>query len=177
MRRNLDKTLIVHDNCVYGLTKGQYSPTSRKGMKTPSSPNGSIEEPLNPIAMGLTAGATYVARGFAYDVAHLTGLIKGAISHKGFSIVDVLQPCSTYNKYQTLQWYKENIYKLEDKQHDPSDIAAAFARSGEWGEKQVPIGLFYQDSRPTYDEQATTHNLAEDDIKNIDISALIAKAK
>ncbi len=177
MRRNLDITLIVQDNCVYGLTKGQYSPTSRKGMKTPSSPNGAIEEPLNPIAMGVVAGATYISRGFAYEIQHLTSLIKGAIAHKGFSLVDVLQPCSTYNKFQNLQWYKDNIYKLEDVGHDSSDIAAAFARAGEWGEKQVPIGLFYKDERPTYDEQATDHSVAEDDISKINIRSLLDKAR
>ena len=176
MRRNLDITLIVQNNAVYGLTKGQYSPTSRKGFKSPSSPGGALEEPINPMAMGIITGATYVARGFAYEIQHLIKLVKGAIAHKGFAIVDVFQPCSTYNKVQTLQWYKENIKKLEDMGHDPTDKAAALTKAVQWEPGNVPIGLFYKEEKPTYDQLAG-RAVTKDDISNIDIRSMLAKAK
>ncbi len=176
MRRNIDITLIVQNNAVYGLTKGQYSPTSRKGFKTPSSPQGALEEPINPMALGIIMGATYVARGFAYEIQHLIKLVKGAIEHKGFSIVDIFQPCSTYNKVQTLQWYKENIKKLEDMGHDPSNKTAALEKAMLWEPGNVPIGLFYKEEKPTYDEQAG-RAVVKDDISNIDIREMLAKAK
>lgn len=179
MRRNLDITLIVENNAVYGLTKGQYSPTSRKGFKSPTSPRGAIEEPLNPVAMGINTGASFVARGYAYDVKHLQWLIEEAIKHKGFSIVDVLQPCSTYNKVLTIPWYNEVLYKLEEEGHDPSDQKAATRKSEEWGER-VPIGLFFKADRSTYDEDAYAKiNLekppVEQDINNIDITQALQK--
>jgi 2-oxoglutarate ferredoxin oxidoreductase subunit beta len=127
MRRNFDMTYIVQNNEVYGLTKGQYSPTSEKGFKSPSTPNGAIEEPVNPIALALTMGATYVARGYAFDIVHLKKLIVEGSKHKGFALIDVFQPCSTYNKINTMAWYKQRIYKLEDNGHDTSNFLEAFA--------------------------------------------------
>ena len=180
MRRNMDITLIVQNNAVYGLTKGQYSPTSIKGFKSPSTPTGALEEPLNPMALGIIMGATFVARGFAYEAKHLIELIKGAIQHKGFSIVDIFQPCSTYNKIQTIQWYKDNVKKLDDG-HDPKNIAEAMKMAMTWEPGNVPIGLFYKEDRPTYDEQATAHIMnravVNDDISDIDIKPMLAKAK
>jgi len=178
MRRNIDMTLIVQNNAVYGLTKGQYSPTTRRGTKTPSSPNGSLEEPINPMALGIIMGATYVARAFAYDIQHMTGLIKSGIAHKGFSIIDVLQPCATYNKVNDVAWYRRNVYRLEDEGHDPGDKPKALEKAMEWAEGRIPTGLFYQVSgKPTYDQEATNHAVVNDDISDIDIRPLLAKAK
>ena len=136
-----------------------------------------MEEPLNPIAMGIICGATYVARGFAYEIKHLIALINGAIERKGFALVDIFQPCSTYNKVETLQWYKENIKKLEDQGHDPMDKAAALVRAMQWEPGNVPIGLFYkEEGTPTYDGQAG-RLAVNDNISDIDISPTLAKMK
>src|SRR6201993_1709090 len=143
MRRNVDLTYIVMDNQIYGLTTGQTSPTSRLGMKTKSMPFGSVEGPINPIALALAAGATFVARGFSADQKHLTELIKQAIEHKGFSFIDVFSPCVTYNKDNTFQWFRPRVKKLEDSGHDPGDWAAAMEKSLIWGE-EIPIGKFFE---------------------------------
>ncbi len=178
-RRNLDITLIVQDNAIYGLTKGQTSPTSQKGFKSNSTPEGAIEDAFNPILMSIAGGATYVARGFAFDAAHLTKLIANGIKHRGFSVIDVLQPCTTYNKINTLDWYKANIYKLEEAGHDPGDKHASMKRAEEWSKKRIPIGLFYEEIRPTYEDslpQAAVP-LAKQDINSIDIRPLLNKFK
>ncbi len=144
MRRNVDLTYIVMDNQIYGLTTGQTSPTSRIGMKTKSMPYGNIETPLNPIAMALAAGATFVARGFSGEQKHLTELIKRAIEHKGFSFIDVFSPCVTYNRDNTFQWFRPRVKKLEDNaEYDPSDWSAAMEKSLLWGE-EIPIGRFFE---------------------------------
>lgn len=152
MRRNIDITYVVMDNEIYGLTTGQTSPTSSKGMKTKSSPFGAIDSPVNPIALALGAGATYISRGFSGDPNHLTELIKNGIQHKGFSLVDVFSPCVTYNKVNTYQFFRERVYKLEEARHDPTDMEAAYAKAIEWGDR-IPIGLFYRTERPTYEEE------------------------
>jgi 2-oxoglutarate ferredoxin oxidoreductase subunit beta len=163
MRRNIDLTYIVHNNQIYGLTTGQASPTSEKGFKSKSTPCGVIERPINPLALALSSEATYVARGFAGDVGHLKELIVGGIKHRGFALVDVLQPCVTWNKKNTFEWARESVYRLkvqsakckvevQSSKHNPSDKRAAFARSLEWGEK-IPIGLFYQEERLTYSDE------------------------
>lgn len=148
MRRNTDLTYIVHDNQVYGLTTGQYSPTSQRGYKSKSSPQGTIEDPVNPVALALSAGATYIARGFAGDVAHLKTLFSGALKHKGFALVDVLQPCVTWNRINTFEFWRSHLYKLEDSGHDAADFNKAYAKAIEWGEK-IPYGLFYKTDKPT----------------------------
>jgi len=179
MRRNLDITLIVQNNEVYGLTKGQTSPTSEKGFKTNSTPNGVLEEPVNPMTWSIAAGATYVARGYAMDIMHLKKLIVDAVRHKGFSIIDVFQPCPTYNKVQTADWYKQRIFKLDESGHDTSDKIAAIKMGEMWGEK-IPIGLFYKVDKPTYEDgtpQIATTPLVKQDISKIDISGLLAKFK
>ncbi|MBI4230613.1 MAG: 2-oxoacid ferredoxin oxidoreductase [Planctomycetes bacterium] len=154
MRRNLDVTYIVMDNQVYGLTTGQVSPTSEKGMVTKTSPKGNAEWPVNPIAMALISGATYVARGFSGEPKQLTEILRRGIAHKGFSFIDVFSPCVTYNKQNTYPWFKSNIYNLEEKGHDASKLDAALARSLEWGEKKIPIGVFYETTaRRTYQEE------------------------
>jgi 2-oxoglutarate/2-oxoacid ferredoxin oxidoreductase subunit beta len=144
MRKNVDLTYIVMDNQIYGLTTGQTSPTSRLGMKTKSSPFGNIEGPIYPVTMALSAGATFVARGFSGEQKHLTELIKQAIQHKGFSFLDVFSPCVTYNKDNTFQWFRPRVKKLEDDaSYDASDWLAAVDKSTLWGE-EIPIGKFFE---------------------------------
>ena len=151
-RRNFNMTYIVMDNQVYGLTTGQASPTAEKNIRTKSTPTGTIEIALNPIALALTCGATYIARGFSGESMHLAQLMKGAIEHKGFALVDVFSPCVTYNKYNTYPWFRERVYKLEDVKHDPSDFRLAMEKAFEWG-AQIPIGLFFKVERPTYEDE------------------------
>lgn len=150
-RRNVRVTMIVHDNQVYGLTTGQTAPTAQKGFKTKSTPSGVLEEPVNPIAIVLAAGATFVARGFAGDIPGLTNMIVQGLNHKGFAFIDVFQPCVTFNHVNTYQWYREHIYTL-DETHNTKDRATAFTRALEWGPK-VPIGIFYKEEKPTYEDQ------------------------
>ncbi|HID72374.1 TPA: 2-oxoacid ferredoxin oxidoreductase [Candidatus Micrarchaeota archaeon] len=154
MRRNYDLTYIVHDNQIYGLTTGQASPTSQLGMKTKTTPWGVVEEPFRPLSVAINGGATFVARGFAGDAVHLKELFKQAIAHKGFSFVDVFQPCVTFNKLNTYPWFQERVYKLEDEGHDPSDWDSAMKKAleDEVSEyKKIPIGVFYKEQRPTFE--------------------------
>jgi 2-oxoglutarate ferredoxin oxidoreductase subunit beta len=144
MRRNIDLTYLVMDNQIYGLTTGQTSPTSRIGMKTKSMPYGNVDAPINPISLALAAGATFVARGFSAEQKHLTELIKKAIEHKGFSLIDIFSPCVTYNHDNTFQWFRPRVKKLEDNPaYDPSDWQAAMEKSLLWGD-EIPIGLFFE---------------------------------
>ncbi len=151
MRRNVDMTYVTMDNQIYGLTTGQASPTSMMGQKTKSTPNGVIENPIDPISLALAAGATYVARGFSGDVKQLADLVAGGIKHKGFAFVDALSPCVTYNKINTFDFFRQRVYKLESAGHDPTNIVQAWTRSLEWGEK-IPTGLFYRVEKPTYED-------------------------
>lgn len=143
MRRNMDLTYIVMDNQIYGLTTGQVSPTSRLGMKTKSTPHGSVENPINPIPMAINGGATYVARGFSGKQKHLIELIKGGIMHKGFALIDVFSPCVTYNKDNTYPWFNQRVKLLEEQGHDVTDFNKAVERGYQWGE-EIPIGLFWK---------------------------------
>jgi len=154
IRRNLDIVDIYQNNKVYGLTKGQYSPTSEKGYISKTSLGGSIEESINPLAVALAAGAPFVSRGFAGDMKHLTWLIEQALNHKGYSLVDVFQPCVSFNKVNTYQWYQQRVYKLQDeKNYDVTKISSAFQKSLEWGDR-IPIGIFYKiEGKPTYKDQ------------------------
>jgi 2-oxoglutarate/2-oxoacid ferredoxin oxidoreductase subunit beta len=151
MRRNVDITYVTMDNQIYGLTTGQASPTSTMGQKTKSTPEGVIENPIDPISLALASGATYISRGFSGDVKQLTDLVAGGIQHHGFSLVDVFSPCVTYNKLNTFDFFRQRVYKLESAGHDPTNIVAAWQRSLEWGDK-IPIGLFYRTERPTYED-------------------------
>jgi 2-oxoglutarate ferredoxin oxidoreductase subunit beta len=152
MRRNVDLTYIVMDNQVYGLTTGQVSPTSIKGMKTKSTPFGSVENEINPIPLAIVGGATYVARGFTGQVRHLTDLIKGGIQHRGFSLIDTFSPCVTFNRDNTHEFFRQRTQKLEDQAHDPTDFSSAMERAYEWGER-IPIGLFWKrDDRQSLDQ-------------------------
>ncbi len=151
MRRNVKLTYVTMDNQIYGLTTGQASPTSMMGQKTKSTPRGVIENPIDPIALALASGATYVARGFSGDVKHLADLVANGLRHRGFAFVDVMSPCVTYNKINTFDFFRQRVYKLESSGHDPTNIVTAWQRALEWGEK-IPIGLFYKADRPTYEE-------------------------
>jgi 2-oxoglutarate ferredoxin oxidoreductase subunit beta len=144
IRRNVDLLYVAMDNQIYGLTTGQTSPTSRKGMKTKSMPYGNVEEPINPIALALAAGATFVARGFSAEPKHLADLIKQGLKHKGFSFIDVFSPCVTYNHDNTYAWFRERVKKLEsDASYDSSDWHEAMKRALLWGD-EIPIGRFFQ---------------------------------
>lgn len=177
-RRNVDVTYIVHDNGVYGLTKGQASPTLKYGIKTKAIPEPNINEAVNPIFLALSAGVTFIARGYAYDTRHLKEILKKAIKHKGFAFVDVLQPCPTYNDVNTKAFYsgedrldpvtkqpRPRLYKLEDFGYDPvvradmtkeqvmAKISKVIELSLEWGD-HIPIGVFYQNETvPTYGQR------------------------
>lgn len=152
MRRNLDLTYVVMDNQIYGLTTGQASPTSAKNFATKSSPSGTIEEPINPMALALIAGATYVARGFSGDPKHLTELIQKGIAHKGFSLIDVFSPCVTWNKMNTYDYFRQRCAKFNGPDYNTSNFEQALAKSREMDPK-LPIGLFYESQKPTYEEQ------------------------
>jgi len=151
-RRNHDITYLVHDNQVYGLTKGQASPTSDVGYVTKTTPEGAAS-PVNPIALAIIGGASFVGRSFAAETVHLTNLIKKGIAHRGFSLIDILQPCVSFNHKNTFQWYGERAYKLEDeKGYDPGDKKAALEKALEWGDR-IPIGTVYEADLPVYEDQ------------------------
>jgi len=151
MRRNLNVTYLVMDNQIYGLTTGQTSPTTNLGQKTKSTPQGNIENPINPLALALTAGATFVARAFSGETKHLAETIAAAIEHKGFSLVDIFSPCVTYNKVNTYPFFKERVYKLEDENWDTSDFHKSMQKSFEWGDR-IPLGVLYKADMPTYED-------------------------
>jgi len=149
IRRNIDMTLIVHNNMVLGLTTGQTTATSQEGFKTKSTPFGSIPPALNPIAHALVSNGTFVARGYSGDMRHLVNLMVEALKHKGFAFLDVFQPCVTFNYLNTYDWFRKRVYKLEEEGHDYADIETALERSFEWGDR-IPIGIFYRAERPTF---------------------------
>lgn len=177
-RRNVDLTYVIHDNGVYGLTKGQASPTLRLGVRTKSLPQPNINESVNPLALALVSGATFVARSYAYDARHLKEMLKQAALHRGFAVVDVLQPCPTYNDINTKAWYsgedrrdsathrpQPRVQRLDAENWDPvvrpeaspEEAQAKLLRGLEqalaWGDR-IPVGVFYQDLRtPSYDER------------------------
>jgi len=150
MRRNIDIAHFVHDNQIYGLTKGQASPTTSRGHKTSVQVEGVINKPLNPIALSIVSGATFVARAYAGNRKHLVSIMKEAIQHRGYAMVDIMQPCVTFNKVNTYEWFNERAYMISED-HDRTDRLAALEKSFEWemGEK-VALGIFYQVEEPTY---------------------------
>jgi 2-oxoglutarate ferredoxin oxidoreductase subunit beta len=151
IRRNIDLTLIVHNNQVYGLTKGQASPTTVEGFVTKAQPEGVASAPFNPIAVAVAMQASFVARGFSGMIEHLAGIIEKAIAHEGFALIDVLQPCVSFNKVNTFAWYKKRCYTLPDE-YDPSDWQTAMGMAMEWGEK-IPLGVIYRKQRPTFESR------------------------
>ena len=144
-RRNVDLTYIVMDNEIYGLTTGQVSPTSSRDMKTKSTPFGSVEAPFNPITAAIMNGATFVARGFSGDPKHLSVLMKQAIEHEGFALINVFSPCITFNLDNTTPFFKQRVKKLEDEGHDTSDWKAACEKAMIWGDT-IYTGLFLQNT-------------------------------
>jgi 2-oxoglutarate ferredoxin oxidoreductase subunit beta len=152
IRRNIDVTLLVHNNGVYGLTKGQASPTSVMGMKTKLQPSGVISNPFNPLAVALALGAGFVARGFSGNTEHTSHLIQKAITHKGFSLVDILQPCVSFNTVNTHGWYKKRVYDVSTEHHKVSDFEKAVALSTQWGER-IPTGILYRRETATFTDR------------------------
>ncbi|MFP4314931.1 MAG: thiamine pyrophosphate-dependent enzyme [Desulfovibrionales bacterium] len=153
VRRNVDLTMLVHDNQVYGLTKGQASPTTMEGAKSKSQPFGPPSTPFNPMAVAVAMRASFVARGFSGEIEHLVDLVQQAIQHKGFSLVDIFQPCVSFNKVNTFKWYQEHCYKLED--HDPTNWDAAMEKAMEFGDK-IPLGVIYKNDRDVFGSNIPT---------------------
>jgi 2-oxoglutarate ferredoxin oxidoreductase subunit beta len=151
IRRNIDITIIVHDNQVYGLTKGQASPTSGEGFVTKTQPEGSASAPFNPIGVAVAMRAGFVARGFSGMTDLLSDLIQQAIIHPGFSLIDVLQPCVSFNRVNTWEWYQERCEPLP-KGYDPTDWRAAMEIAQQWGDK-IPVGVIYRNARPSFHER------------------------
>lgn len=149
IRRNIDITLLVHDNQIYGLTKGQASPTSDRGMITGMQPQGVLVEAFNPLSTALAVGAGFVARGFSGNQSQLSKIIQEAVNYKGFSLVDILQPCVSFNKINTYAWYKKRVYDLDEKNYVPEDLSTAMNISLQWGEK-IPTGVIYKKEKQTF---------------------------
>ena len=152
IRRNVDLTLLVHNNKVYGLTKGQASPTSDLGFVTKMQVKGVISETFNPLLVALSLGAGFVARGFSNDRAHVSRLIQDAINYRGFALVDIMQPCVTYNKINTHSWYKQRATDLYDTDYEPDNLDKAMKLVQEWGD-QIPIGVIYKQEKPTLSDR------------------------
>lgn len=149
-RGNHDITIIIHDNGVYGLTTGQVAPTAQKGFKSKSTPAGIIEQPVNPLSLALTQGATFISQAYAGDIPHLIEVIKQAIQHRGMSIVNVLQPCVTFNKINTYEYYHQRVYKLDAK-YDIKNFDIALQKSLEsTTTEKFPLGILYQLEKPTF---------------------------
>lgn len=152
IRRNMDIVHIVHDNQIYGLTKGQGSPTTAFGQKTRLQVDGMRPDPLNPVALAISMDCSFVARSFSGDPEHLKSMIEAAMSHKGYALIDVLQPCVSFNEVNTFRWYKERVYKL-DPEFDVTDRVKAFEKALEFGDEGIPIGILYKHEKPTFIER------------------------
>lgn len=154
MRANQDITYIVFDNQVYGLTKGQVSPRAQKGYVSPTTPGGVIEEPINPIALALANNATFVSRAYAPYIDHTVDLITKALRHKGFSLVNIIQPCQSFNHVNTHDFWRQRIYMLgEQKNHNATDRMQALRLAFEGPDPRFPVGVFYQEKRATYEDE------------------------
>ena len=161
-KRNIDITLIVHNNRVYGLTTGQYTPTSPLGFAGKSTPQGTVEYPLNPVELVLASGATYVARGYTKKMALLHQLIAGGIAHKGFAFVDVLQICATF--FNMTDQYNQRVYELSG--HDPTNFEAACAKVREWdynSDTPIALGTLYTRDLPTFDDRFPVRAMTQKD--------------
>ncbi len=176
IRRNIDITLIVHNNQIYGLTKGQASPTTDTGYVTSVQAEGVTLEPFCPLEAALALGCGFVARGYSLEIEHLSWLITEAVSHRGFSLIDVLQPCVSFNKKNTYEWYSKRVYKInEDAAYNLQDKQAAYQKAAEWGER-IPIGILYKEQKPSYEEKtkiAVRLPAVEENIENINIDKLL----
>ena len=176
IRRNADITVIVCDNQIYGLTKGQASPTTDLGYQTKVQVNGVMLEPLHPLEMAIALGCGFVARGYSANSEHLSWLISEGIKHKGFSLIDVLQPCVSFNKKNTYEWYVNRLYKInDDASYNPEDKIAAYQKAAEWGD-QIPMGIIYRHEKQTYEEKNGINEkipLVEENIEDIDIGNVL----
>ncbi|MEM4335997.1 MAG: thiamine pyrophosphate-dependent enzyme [Candidatus Anstonellales archaeon] len=176
-RRNHDVNYFIQDNQLYALTTGQVSPTSLKGLKTKTTPAGNTVEPIKTIPLMLLVGASFVATAFAGDIHHMKEVFKKAIQHKGFSFVNIYQPCVTWNSMNTYDWWRERVYKLEDAHHDVSDWDAAFKKAMEPYESnftKFPIGVFYQvEKPPLYDREKWARENPPVQVEKRDVSHLI----
>lgn len=151
IRRNINVKLFVHDNQIYGLTKGQASPTSLEGSTSRTQPFGALAQALNPMALAVSLDCSFAARGFAGDINHLKELIKAALNHRGFSLVDILQPCVTFNRVNTYDWYKKRCYHLEPE-YRFEDRIEAFRKALEFGDR-IPTGIIYRHERPVFEDR------------------------
>ena len=152
IRRNIDITLLVHNNKVYGLTKGQASPTSDVGFTTRMQWQGVISEPFNPLTAALALGAGFVARGFSGDVEGLSAIIQAAVSYRGFSLIDILQPCVSFNTVNTHAWYKKRVKNLADTGYAPDDPEKAMRVARQWGD-EIPVGIMYQQEKISFTDR------------------------
>ncbi|OHE26354.1 MAG: 2-oxoglutarate synthase, partial [Syntrophus sp. RIFOXYC2_FULL_54_9] len=151
-KRNIDITVVVHNNRSYSLTAFQYSPTSPLGFKGRSTPRGSIEAPINPLELMLASKATFLGRGTSRGLPLLTSLFREAIMHRGFALIDVLQVCVTFNNLY--EYYAKKVYELEN--HDPKNPSAALTKIQEWdynSDDQIPLGIFYRREEATFEEK------------------------
>ncbi|EGO63366.1 thiamine pyrophosphate-dependent enzyme [Acetonema longum] len=175
-RRNLDISYFIHNNQVYGLTKGQTSPTSEPGMFTKFTPPpvGNVERPVNIVDMAISLGASFVARAYTGNMDHLADMMAQAIRHRGFAVVDILQPCVSFNAVNTYAWYQQRVRSIPSS-HDPSDREKAKALAGLWGD-EIPVGVFLREKRPTFADslpQLTDGPLTAQPLTGIDISELM----
>lgn len=156
IRRNPDVTHLVHNNQIYGLTKGQASPTSEEYIETGIQIKGTTATPFHPVQFAVGMGASFVARSFVGDQDHLKEMIKKAMNHRGYALIDILQPCVSFNKINTYQWYSERVYKL-DSNYDPENIDEAFKKSREWGDS-IPIGVIYKNEQKIFRDRLVTND-------------------
>lgn len=174
IRRNINVKLFVHNNQVYGLTKGQASPTTGEGTVTKNQPFGVFSEQFNPMALAVAMDCSFAARGFAGEAEHLKMLMKEAINHQGFCLVDILQPCVTFNKVNTYEWYRKRVYHL-GSDYRPEDREAAFRTALEWGE-QIPIGIIYRNDRPAFEERMPVireRPLVHQEVLRVDVKKML----
>ena len=178
IRRNIDITVVVHDNQIYGLTKGQASPTTDPGYVTKVQHSGTMLDPLHPLEVAIALGCGFVARGFSGDTHYLADLIAAGVHYKGFALIDVLQPCVSFNHKNTFAWYKERVYRIEEERgYDPAKKTDAYRKAAEWGDK-IPIGIIYQAARPTYEEKTGIDEippLNQHEIDTIDITTIVSE--
>lgn len=151
IRRNPNITTFIHNNQIYALTKGQASPTSEIGIKTEIQSQGVFESQMNPLSLAISLDCSFVARAYAGETDHLEKIMIQAINHRGYALVDILQPCVTFNKLNTFEWYSKRVYKIEDEDYTPTNKLKAFEKSLEWGDK-IPIGIFYKKEKPILED-------------------------
>lgn len=176
-RRNVNLTYLVHDNATYALTTGQASPTSLLGTKTKTTPEGSLEPDLNPLQIAIASGATFVARAFVGNQEHFQKILTAAVNHKGFAVIDILQPCVIWNSVQTWQSWERRVVPIS-KRHNARNRSAAFTLAATTWDKRIPIGILYQEKRPTFESQVANSislPLVERELSAVDIQPLLDK--